>query len=242
MKPAHLIPILLLVSCSTDIAELPITLRSDINYITYNPEIACTGQPVTVTFNNGYQNNCGISRIQQRINNIWTVVKEDIPQDGIISYSFTPHTAGNYRFRASWNKSGKNCPGENIKHIEEDPLGVVDGCCRDYFTVNAICDSGRDCPYGLEFNMMITMDNWLTLIGQLPAGYEFCGLYDEFGNIVEEFSGNTFEIGGDFYACTAIKFYIYFNTPVNPPVFGSWMLKDMNGVLYRVEPEGCDGS
>lgn len=238
MKLAHFMPILLLAACNIDPAEAPITSRS-INYITYNPEKACTGQPVTVSFNNGYNNNCGVSRIQQRINNVWTVVKEAVPQNGIISYSFTPQHPGSYRFRASWNKSGKDCPGENLKFVEEEPLEVNDDCCRDHFTVTPICNTGRECPYALEIHFMTSVENWISITGILPPGYSFCGLYDEYGNIIQEYSGNVMQISGDFPACVDGFFYAYFDAPVLPVSFGTWMVKDMQQVLYQVTVPSC---
>src|SRR5688500_8668449 len=107
MKPHYLIPLIFITACSTEISETSIILRS-VDYITYNPLVPCTGQEVAVTFNNGYNNNCGVSRIQQRINDIWKVVWEGTPQNGLLTYSFTPQTSGSYRFRGTWNKTGKN--------------------------------------------------------------------------------------------------------------------------------------
>jgi hypothetical protein len=196
------------------------------------------GQQVTVTFNNGNNNNCGTSKIQFYRNG-WITVEEGTPVNGIISYTFTPSYEGNYRFRASWNKSGKFCTGESMKFFEEDPLVVHRDCCRDYFTATAVCDDSRQCPFGLEFHINMTMDNWISLTGILPLGYNFCGLYDEFGNIVEEFSGNVLEIGGDFYACIDVKFFVYFTAPTAHPTFGSWTVIDMHGTLYHEEPSPC---
>lgn len=238
MKTIHLIPFILLASCSTEIAEPTLTLRSE-DYITYNPTTPCIGQEVTVTFDNGYNNNCGVSRIQQRINGIWTIVKEDVPLNGIIKYSFTPSAAGSYRFRGSWNKAGKNCHGENLKHVEEEPLVVIEDCCRDFFTATAVCNPEKECPYAVELHFMTTIENWIAIVGQLPEGYEFCGLYDELGNIIEEYSGNVMQIVADFPACTEGIFFAYFNSPVTPATFGNWMVKDMQEVLYQVEVAPC---
>ena len=239
MKTLQIFSLIFLVSCSVEIPEPPLMSRSG-NFITYNPLTACTGQEATATFNNGYANNCGTSQIQQRINETWITVIEDIPNDGLLTYSFIPLASGNYRFRASWNKSGKDCPGENIKPFEEDPLEVVNDCCRDYFSVTAICDPARECTYGLELHFMTTIDNWISITGQLPEGYEFCGLYDGFGNIIEVYAGNVMEIVADFPACVDGLFYAYFMAPVYPPSFGSWTVKDMHEILYRVEPAPCD--
>src|SRR5687767_10268484 len=238
MKTIYLIPFILFTSCSTELSEPAITLRSA-DYITYNPERPCTGQEVTVTFDNG-NNNCGVSRIQQRINDNWITVKEGTPQDGILTHSFTPQSPGSYRFRASWNKSGKNCSGENIKPLEEEPLVVVEDCCRDYFTATAVCDTARECAYGVELHFMTTIENWISITGQLPDGYEFCGLYDEFGNIIENYSGNVMQIIVDVPACNEVIFYAYFSVPVQPGTFGTWMVKDMQEVLYQVEVAPCE--
>ena len=237
MKIPLIISFIFLLSCSEDLPELQIRSRAD--YISYNPAISCAGQIVTVTFNNGYGNNCGTSKLQQFINGNWVTVEQDIPVNGIITHTFTPHVAGTYRFRASWHKAGKYCEGESIKPFEEDPLMVTDDCCRDYFTATAVCNLSHQCPYGVEFHFNTSMDNWITIIGNLPAGYSFCGLYDEFGNIIETFSGTHLEIGGDFYACYDVKFFAYFTTSDSRPSFGTWMVKDMSGVLYTVQPDPC---
>ena len=238
MKPLYLIPLIIITACSTEITEPSINLRS-VDYIIYNPLAPCIGQEVTITFNNGYNNNCGVSRIQQRINDVWKVVYEDTPQDGKIKYSFTPPSSGSYRFRGSWNKTGKNCPGENIKPVEEEPLYVVDNCCRDFFTATAVCDSRGDCPYAVELHLMTSVENWIAIIGKLPEGYEFCGLYDEYGNIIEDITGNLIQIVADYPACTEGIFFAYFNGPGRPQSFGSWMVKDMQDVLYQVQVEPC---
>lgn len=241
MKTVLLIALsILLVSCSFETEIAPIVFRSD-NHIAYNPSPACAGQEVTVTFDNGYGNNCGVSRIQQFITGTWITVMEDVPQNGIITYSFTPHTAGSYRFRVSWNKSGKDCMGDNIRPLEEDPLEVVEDCCRNYFSVTSICDAEKYCPFGVEIHFMTTIENWISITGKLPEGYSFCGLYDEYGTIIQEYSGNVMEIIGDFYPCYDVTFYIYFTAPVDDPVFGVWTVMDMHETLYQVVATGCEG-
>ena len=238
MNPLYLTPLIFIIACSTEISETTIISRS-VDYITYNPSAPCTGQEVTITFNNGYSNNCGVSRIQQRINDVWKVVYEGTPHEVKISYSFTPQSPGSYRFRGSWNKTGKNCPGENIKAVEEEPLYVVDNCCRDFFTATAICNSDRECPYAVEIHFMTSVENWIAIVGKLPEGYEFCGLYDEYGNIIEEVTGNVIQIVADFPACVEGIFFAYFTGPDRPYSFGSWMVKDMQEVLYQEEVEPC---
>lgn len=237
MKTPLFISLIFLLSCSEDVPELQLQSRAD--YITYNPSPGCVGQEVTVSFDNGYGNNCGTSKIQQFINEKWVTVEQDIPLHGMITHTFVPHLAGEYRFRASWNGNGKHCEYESIKFFEEDPLIVDVDCCRDYFTATAICNLDRPCQYGIEFHFKTSIDNWVALIGDLPSGYSFCGLYDEFGNIIENYSGSHLEISGDFYACYDVTFFVYFSTSEIPPSFGTWMLKDMQGVLYNVRPEPC---
>jgi hypothetical protein len=238
MKTLLIFSLIFFVSCSIELTEPQLSLRSD--YITYNPQVGCVGQEVTVTFDNGYGNNCGTSRIQQHINGAWITVIEEVPQNGIITHAFVPGAPGNYRFRASWNKSGKFCNQENIKPFEEDPLQVERDCCQDYFTATSICDEARECPYGLEFHFMTTMDNWISITGHLPEGYSFCGFYDEYGNIIENYSGNTIELIWDVYACIDLKFFVYFTAPTEHPSFGTWTVMDMHGVLYESEPQPCE--
>lgn len=237
MKTPLILSFIFLLSCSDELPELRITPRSD--YITYSPGIGCVDQEVTVTFNNGYGNNCGTSKLQQFRNGNWHTVAQATPQNGMITYSFFPGVAGEYRFRASWNKTGKDCNGENIKPFEEDPLVVENDCCTDYFTATGVCNISHHCQYGVEFHFSTSVDNWIAIIGQFPEGYELCGFYDEFGNIIEVYSGNHIEISGDFYACMDIKFYVYFNSRDTSPSFGTWMVKDMQGVLYNVLATPC---
>ena len=128
-----------------------------------------------------------------------------------------------------------------MKLIEEEPLFIEEDCCRDYFTATALCDTRNDCPYGIEFHLMITMDNWLTLVGQFPVGYNVCGIYAEDGTIIDVASGSTFTIGGDFYACFEVVFFIYFETSAPEPFFGKWTLLDMHGdEMYSVIPTPCN--
>ena len=69
MKTLLTISCLFLLSCTMETAEPQLVLRGD--YITYSQMPACTMQEVTVTFDNGYGNNCGTSRLQQFINGNW---------------------------------------------------------------------------------------------------------------------------------------------------------------------------
>lgn len=237
MKTPLIFSLIFLLSCSEQLSEPQLTQRGD--YISYNPSIGCPGQPVKVIYNNGYGNNCGRSRLQQFIGGVWLTVMEEIPVNGIITYTFTPHIAGEYRFRASWNRTGKNCPEENIRPFEEDPLIVENACCQDLFTVTSICDPLNICPYGLEIHFNTSVDNWIAIVGELPAGYSFCGLYDENGAIIETLSGNTVMISGDFVACQEVVLFVYFRSTDLLPSFGNWTVKDMQEVLYRIEAEPC---
>ena len=237
MKAPLIFSFILLISCSEELSEPQLSLRTD--YITYNPATGCAGQKVTVIFNNGYSNNCGRSKLQQFIGGVWLTVLEDVPVNGIVTYTFTPLLPGEYRFRAAWNRSGKDCTEDNIRPFEEDPLIVERNCCQDLFTVTAICESQNECPYGVEIHFSSTVDNWIAIIGELPAGYSFCGLYDENGAIITTLSGNTFEVSGDFYACQDITLFVYFRTTDLLPSFGNWMVKDMQEVLYRLQAEPC---
>lgn len=238
MKPLLLIPLIIITACSTEISEPSIILRG-VDYITYNPVTPCTGQQVTVTFNNGYNNNCGVSKILQRINDVWKVVCEDVPQNGILKYTFTPASSGSYRFKASWNKTGKNCSGDNIKPVEEEPLYVIDNCCRDFFSATAVCNSDKACPYGIELHFMTSIENWISIIGKLPEGFTFCALYDDYGNIIENYSGNVMQISADFPACIEGIFYAYFDGPGRPQSFGLWTVEDMHEVLYQMQALPC---
>lgn len=234
-----LVLVLILLSCNNEEVFEPILSRNT-DYISYNFNPGCIGQESVVTFDNGYNNNCGISKIQERINGAWITVAEACPVNGIITYSFIPVISGSHRFRISWTRTGKLCREENIKYIEEEPLYIEGECCRDYFTATALCDSRLPCPYGIEFHIMLTMDNWLTLTGQFPAGYNVCGIYAGDGTIIDVASGNTFVISGDFYACFDVAFIVYFETSQPAPFFGKWTLMDMHGdIMYSVVPAPC---
>ena len=231
--------VLILLSCNNEEVLEPILLRNT-EYISYNLNPGCVGQESIVTFNNGYNNDCGISKIQQRINGVWITVAEACPINGIITYSFVPVISGSYRFRASWTRTGKICKEENIKYVEEEPLFIEDECCRDYFTATALCDTRHDCPYGIEFHIMLTMDNWITLTGEFPIGYNVCGIYAGDGTIIDVASGNIFSISGDFYACFDVEFIVYFETRDPNPFYGKWTVTEMHGnEMYSIIPSPC---
>ena len=230
---------LILMSCNDEEVLQPIVPRTT-DYISYNLNPGCVGQESIVTFDNGYNNNCGVSKIQERVNGQWMTVAEACPVNGIITYTFIPEISGSYRFRVSWIRTGKLCREDNIRFVEEEPLFIEDDCCQDYFTATALCETRNDCPYGIEFHLMITMDNWLTLVGQFPVGYNVCGIYAGDGTIIDNASGNTFSISGDFYACYDIEFVIYFETSDPDPVFGKWTIYDMNhDEIFSVVPTPC---
>lgn len=232
--------VLFLLSCNNEEVFEPILSRST-DYISYNLNPGCIGQESVVTFNNGYNNNCGASKIQQRINGQWITVAEACPINGIITYSFTPVISGSYSFRVSWTRAGKLCREENIKFVEEEPLLIEEDCCRNYLTATALCDTRQPCPYGIEFHIMLTMDNWITLSGQFPVGYNVCSIFAGDGTIIDVASGNTFTISGDFYACYDVVFTVYFETSDPEPFFGRWTMIDMHGdVMYSITPAPCN--
>lgn len=118
--------------------------------IYYSANPTCQGEEVTVYFDNGSGSNCGQSRIQ-----VWgpndtdwvTFLGNTLPVNGVVSKSFTPALAGEYRFRGSYQRTGSMaaCPNsnENVVNFEDESLTVENCGCQTSLVAEASC-SGND--------------------------------------------------------------------------------------------------
>ena len=121
---------LFLVSCQPEVIEpnnqisTPIQWQSLLavqagNYISYSAAETCLGDPISVVFNNGYNNGCGNIQIQMSTDGgvTWVQVASGTPVNGTLTYTFTPSAAGSYLFRGKWNATGGpscSATGSNI--------------------------------------------------------------------------------------------------------------------------------
>jgi hypothetical protein len=206
----YLLP-LLLIGCSKEEIEIQPRISADLVFSTQTP---CIWETLTVTFDNGYFNNCGTSRIEIYLDSTWVLLKQATPVNGIIQVNYIPSYLGTLKFRGTYLK--KSCKYPNTKVVEE--ISVTNGCCQVYFIAQNICNSDI-CQYGVEFFLRVDHDVYAIMTGTLQGG-DLCGFYDENNNIVVPMSGSLFLIEGDLYGCQVNHFYVYYNSPV--PIGTSW--------------------
>lgn len=211
------------------------------NYITYSLDEVCLGDPVTITFNNGYNNNCGNIALQMSFNGgTWVQVAMAAPVNGVLSYTFTPSAVGDYLFRGRWQASGgPSCSstGANIGWATATfPISVTDDCCEPGFTGEAIsCDNTREAVYtftsedDLEY---IKMQGGLTNFTGADAEVTVDG-----GNLVVSqwtpggSSNRVIKLEGSVDACETVTVTIRWNSTNSGGVItGAWSVKDENGV------------
>lgn len=221
MKLLYLLPLLLL-GCTKD-EELLILPRSGADLI-FSPQEPCIEEVITITFDNGFSNNCGSSKIEVMLPDGWVTLADRTPVDGLVHTTWTTGQTGDHQFRGSWRKKG-GCSGHNTKVIES--ITVNDNCCQNYFLSRSVC--GSICQYGVEFWLMVDQDVYAYMTGILPPEADLCGYYDENNNLVVPMSGNEFYIEGDLYGCQANHFFVYFNSPFPPT--STWSVRYEGGSM-----------
>jgi hypothetical protein len=135
----------------------------------------CVGEEITVTFNIQQEGiSCGKARVDVWYPGAsdWTEkVAEGTPENGLFSFTFTPETAGEFRFRGTYSRQvlgGGNFCGANINGFEEDsaPL-VAEVCsCDAEFTGAASCENGSRSAI---FTFLAGEDDVYTIQGGLTA-------------------------------------------------------------------------
>jgi hypothetical protein len=107
------------------------------DYFDFSTLAPCPEEEITITFDNGYNNDCGNTQIQMSYNGgDWIQVALKSPVNGEVSYTFnvSENIGDTYEFRGSWTATGgKSCSdtGENIKFENGTALDeiVVTECC-----------------------------------------------------------------------------------------------------------------
>lgn len=234
----------LIKSCQKDFPKDEHSFKSDAsNYISYSADEICLGDAVTVTFDNGYNNNCGNMQIQMSSDGgeTWVQVAMGTPIGGILEYSFTPADEGYYLFRGKWNATGQGCSstGTNISFAQSltlFPLSVVSDCCELGFEGVAVsCDDTREVIY------TFTADEDMSFIKIQGGLTNFTG-----GDAVVEVSGGNLTIDqwtpggssnriirlqGSVTACETVTIRILWNFSNSGNVItGSWSVKDSEGL------------
>lgn len=238
------------ISCHKEVpSDINIEKSQAGDYIFYSQDEVCLGNEVTVTFDNGYNNNCGNAQLQVSTDggSSWIQVASGTPSNGQLVYSFLPNAAGSYLFRAKWNATGgPSCSntGSNISFNSATaafPIVVVEDCCELGFSGEAIsCDNTREAVY------TFTADEAMEYIKIQGGLTNFTGADAEV--IVEGGSLNVSQwtpggssnriirLEGNVEACQTIVITIRWNsTNGNSVITGNWSVKDMNGM--EVAPE-----
>jgi hypothetical protein len=210
----YLLP-LLLIGCSKEEIEIQPRISADLVFSTQTP---CIWETLTVTFDNGYFNNCGTSKIEIYLDSTWVLLKQATPVNGIIQVNYIPSYLGTLKFRGVFQKKG-GCKEPNTKVTEE--ISVGNDCCQNQFIAQNICNSDI-CQYGVEFFLRVDHDVYAIMTGTLQGG-DLCGFYDENNNLVVPMSGSEFYIEGDLYGCQLNHFFVYYNSPV--PIGTSWAVR-----------------
>lgn len=224
------------------------------NYITYSAAETCLGEVLTVVFNNGYNNNCGNIQLQMSIDggSTWTSVASAVPVNGMLSYSFTPATVGNYLFRGRWNATGgPSCSstGANIGFSAGTatfPAVVTNNCCQLGFEGVAIsCDDTREAEYTFtaEEDMdYIKIQGGLTNFTGADAVVTVTG-----GNMtVSQWTpgGSTnrvIKVEGSVQSCEEVTIHITWNsTNGNEIITGNWSVKDDQGAEVAPSVPGLE--
>ncbi|MEY3236656.1 MAG: hypothetical protein RI883_757 [Bacteroidota bacterium] len=214
------------------------------NYISYSALESCLGDPLTVVFNNGYNNSCGNIILQMSTDGgaTWAQVSSGVPTNGTLSYTFTPTAVGNYLFRGRWNATGGQAcssTGANINFqagTAAFPAIVTNNCCQLNFAGLAIsCDDTREAEYTFtaEEDMdYIKIQGGLTNFTGADAVVTVTG-----GNLsVSQWtpggsSNRVIKVEGSVLACEEVTIHITWNsTNGNEIITGNWSVKDDQGV------------
>lgn len=239
-------------SCQKDSPTEPMALKSDAsNYISYSEDEICLGEEVTITFDNGYNNNCGNIQLQMSTDGgeTWVQVAAGSPVNGVLEYNYTPSNEGYYLFRGRWTATGAGCSstGSNISFAQSltlFPLSVISDCCELGFTGEALsCDASREAVYTFTADEAL---NYIKIQGGLT---NFTG-----ENAVIEVSGGDLSVSqwtpggssnrvirleGSVDACETVTIRILWNSSNGDEIItGSWSVKDAEGIEIAPEIEG----
>lgn len=220
------------------------SMRSAGAYFTYSLDTVCLGEPVTVTFNNNYGNNCGTTQIQMSTDGgvTWAQVASGTPSNGVLNYTFTPAAIGNYDFRGRWNATGgPSCSntGANISFNAGRatfPVFVTNQCCETGFTGQAIsCGSAREAVYEFTSEDAISyvkIQGGLTNFTGADAVVSVSGGNMNISQWTPGGSSNrVIKVEGSVGACETIRIRITWNSTNSGGVItGQWSVKDVNGV------------
>ena len=229
-------------SCQKEILNNDLATRSAANqFLSYSEDQICLGSEVTISFNNGYGNSCGMSTIQVSADggNTWSALGSGAPSDGIFSYTYALSAAGEYLYRAHYVSSGPGCSGSTIpfnQTVASFPLVVSANCCSTSFSGIALsCDDTREALF------TFTSEEALDFVRIQGGLTNFTGQDAEIivtgGDLsVQQWTPGTssnrvIRLEGSVAACETVTILIRWNSTNGDPVItGSWTVKDANGV------------
>jgi hypothetical protein len=207
-------------------------------YITYSSNPVCSGDEVTITFNNLKNNNCGDSQIQISSDGgaTWTNATSGTPVNGIINYTFAP-SVGSYIFRAQWIRTGNpsQCVGSNVNWTTTTTKLQVNNCCTTSFEGEAIsCGNSREANYYFSSEDSydyVKIQGGLTNFTGADAVVTVSG-----GNLSVSqrtpggSTNRVITLEGGVAACQKITINIKWNSTNGDGVItGDWSAKDANG-------------
>lgn len=231
----------------------PLALQAG-NYISYSAAETCLGDPLTVVFDNGYNNGCGNIQIQMSTDGgvTWVQVASGTPVNGTLTYTFTPSTVGSYLFRGKWNATGGpgcSATGSNINFQNGTatfPAIVNNNCCQLSFFGDAIsCDGTREAVF--TFTSEEDMD-YIKIQGGLTNFTGADALVTVTGgnlNISQWTPGGSsnrvIKVEGSVDSCEEITIHITWNSTNNGGIItGNWSVKDAQGNEVAPSIEGLE--
>lgn len=246
----------LLYSCKKEeIFKVDPNLKSSAgSYITYSDDLLCLGETLDVTFNNGYNNNCGNIQLQMSTDEgiTWVQVASGTPTNGSLIYSFIPPSADSYLFRGKWNATGgPSCSstGANIGFTAGTATFAVivsASCCETGFSGEAIsCDTTREAVYtftSTDSLGYIKIQGGLTNFTGADAIITVIG-----GDLtVSQWtpggsSNRIIKVEGSVEACEEITIRITWNSTNGGDIItGDWSVKDAEGVELAPSVQGLE--
>lgn len=206
---------------------------------------ACVDRTVAVEFNNGHNNNCGHTEIQQLINEVWTTVLIALPINGISIFKFVPDTIGEYYFQALWT-GNRVCVYDTVEVAWTEYQFTVIDCedCETDFTAELECNPSEQCESVITFNFISEISTHIYINGIINGpSIELCSLeYDEPINSLEINNPISFNGDANVDACSQISFKVWFVMyDEDGQIKGEFEIKDDDGnIIARLENILCN--
>lgn len=233
----------LLPGCQKEIRNSEFAVTStNATYITLSKEKVFIGEEVTVTFDNGYNNNCG--NIELQVSNdkgaTWKQLAMGSVSNGKMSYSFKAIYEGEYLFRGQWIANDQDCAssGNNISLVQGQasfPLIVEKETCGLSFEGSVqSCDQNKEVV--LTFSSPETIED-ITIEGSLNGFMgEYAEIYVDGAELIlsqwndSENSGRQIRLEGNVLGCNPITIRLKWKSKNGiKEITSPWTIKDKSG-------------